>query len=87
MFIRNDTNASYVRVFHASPDAPPVDIYINNNLVFKSLAFGNFTEYMPLSMGNYKIEVYPEGKRKIYFNAKCTNSRKTSCNSCSCRIF
>lgn len=66
MFIRNDSNATYVRLFHASPDAPPVDIYINNNLVFRSLAFGNFTEYVPLSMGNYKIEVYPEGEKGKY---------------------
>lgn len=66
MFIRNDSNVSYVRMLNASPDAPPVDIYINNNLVFKSLAFGNFTEYLPLSMGNYKIEVYPEGEKGKY---------------------
>lgn len=63
MFIRNDKNLSYVRVFHASPDAPPVDIYVNDNLTFEDLAFKNFTEYVPLEKGSYKINVYAAGKK------------------------
>ena len=62
MIIRNDMNVSYVRVFHASPDAPGVDIYVNGGLVFQNLEFKNFTEYVPLSMGEYNIDVYPTGK-------------------------
>ena len=63
MYYRNDMNLSYVRILHASPDAPPVDIYIDGNLVFKGLAFGNFTVYTPIKMGDYKVEVYPEGEK------------------------
>lgn len=62
MFIRNDMDISYVRVLHASPDAPAVDIYVNGSLVFKDLSFKNFTEYVQLPMGDYKIEVFPAGQ-------------------------
>lgn len=64
MFIRNDMDVSYVRVFHASPDAPPVDIYVNGGLAFKNLAFKNFSEYVQLPMGEYKIEVFPAGQKE-----------------------
>lgn len=63
MFIRNDMDVSYVRVFHASPDAPPVDIYVNGGLAFKNLSFKEFSEYVQLPMGEYKIEVFPAGQK------------------------
>ena len=62
MIIRNDINISYVRVLNASPDAPAVDIYINGGLIFKNIKFKDFTEYVQLSMGQYKMEVYTVGQ-------------------------
>lgn len=62
MIIRNDMNISYVRVLNASPDAPAVDIYINGGLIFKNIKFKDFTEYVQLSMGQYKMDVYPVGQ-------------------------
>lgn len=59
MIIRNDMEASYVRVFHASPDAPAVDIYVNGSLVFQNLSFKSFSAYVQLPMGKYKVTVYP----------------------------
>ena len=64
MFIRNDMDISYVRVLHASPDAPAVDIYVNGGLAFKNLSFKDFTEYVQLPMGEYKIEVFPAGQKE-----------------------
>lgn len=55
-------NISYVRVLNASPDAPAVDIYINGGLIFKNIKFKDFTEYVQLSMGQYKMDVYPVGQ-------------------------
>ena len=63
MIIRSDINLSYVRVFHASPDAPAVDIYVNGELIFKNVTFKNFTQYVQLPMGEYKIEVYPANEK------------------------
>ena len=63
MFIRNDMDISYVRVFHASPNAPSVDIYVNGEMAFKNLSFKDFSEYVQLPMGEYKMEVFPAGQK------------------------
>lgn len=52
---------SYVRVFHASPDAPAVDVYANGKLIAKGLSYKDFTEYLPLIPGKYSILVFPSG--------------------------
>lgn len=60
--IPNSSN-SYVRILHASPDAPPVDIYANGNLIAKNLAYKQMTNYVPVKPGNYTIQVYPAGQK------------------------
>lgn len=52
---------SYVRVLHAAPGAPPVDIYLNNRLIIRRLSYKDFSVYLPVSNGNYNIKVYPAG--------------------------
>nr|WP_312576216.1 DUF4397 domain-containing protein [Sedimentibacter sp.] len=52
---------SYVRILHASPNAPAVDIYANGNLIVSNLAYSNFTQYLPVPTGNYNVRVYPTG--------------------------
>lgn len=52
---------SYIRVFHAAPGAPEVDIYANGKKVANRLAFGQFTEYVSVSAGMYIIEAFPVG--------------------------
>lgn len=54
---------SYIRVLHASPDAPAVDIYANDNLIARNLTYRNFTQYLAVSPGKYNIKVYPTGRR------------------------
>ncbi|TYR76561.1 DUF4397 domain-containing protein [Rossellomorea vietnamensis] len=50
-----------VRVLHAVPDAPNVDIYVNGNLVLSDIAFKDITGFMPLPAGKYHIDIYPAG--------------------------
>ena len=52
---------SYIRLFHASPNAPGVDIYLDNNLVAKDLKYQQFTNYIPIAAGEYDIKIYPTG--------------------------
>ena len=54
---------SFIRILHASPDAPPVDIYANDNLIAKNLAYKQFTNYVPVKPGEYAIQVYPTGQK------------------------
>jgi hypothetical protein len=40
-----------IRMVHAAPDAPPVDIYLNDAQVAQALEFGTATEYAPVPSG------------------------------------
>jgi len=51
-----------VRVVHASPDAPPVDVYVNEtpgagSPAIEDLAFTQATPYIPLPTDNYTFNV------------------------------
>lgn len=53
-----------VRVVHASPDAPNVDVYVNNAPgigapAFSNLPFRSATGYAPLPTDNYRFRVTP----------------------------
>ena len=52
---------SFVRVLHASPNAPGVDIYVNNVLTAKDVTYKEFTQYIPVAGGLYNVRVYPTG--------------------------
>lgn len=53
---------SRIRVFHASPNAPAVDIYANGNLIAKDFAYKDVSQYLPISSGTYNIKVFPSGQ-------------------------
>jgi len=50
-----------VRVTHASPDAPAVDVCVNGKVAFAALEFGKTTDYANLPAGSYDVQVYPAG--------------------------
>ncbi|MFA9397990.1 MAG: DUF4397 domain-containing protein, partial [Clostridiaceae bacterium] len=41
-----------------------VDVYANDKIIAKNLAFSNFTEYIPVTKGMYNIKVYAVGTTK-----------------------
>ncbi len=52
----------FLRVFHASPDAPAVDVYANGTVIATNLSYGRFTPYLPIPAGKYNIRVFPTGQ-------------------------
>lgn len=54
-------NDARVRVVHASPDAPSVDVLVEGAPAFRGVAFGEVTEYAQLPAGLYDVEVVPAG--------------------------
>lgn len=50
-----------VRVTHASPDAPAVDVWVNGAYAFQNVAFGSTTAYAILPAGSYQVQVEPAG--------------------------
>lgn len=52
-----------IRVLHASPDAPAVDIYANGNKVLENVPFGTLSGYLSVPKGEYRIQIRPAGKQ------------------------
>jgi len=50
-----------VRVIHASPDAPAVDIWVNGSVAVEGLEFGDATDWVALPAGSYDVAVAPAG--------------------------
>jgi hypothetical protein len=53
------TGEAKVRVLHASPDAPAVDVYVDGSEAVSDLAFNEITGYVALAAGSHAIKVYP----------------------------
>jgi len=53
---------SYVRLLHASPNSPAVDVYANGNAIARNLTYRQFTPYLTLPAGRYSIRVFPAGQ-------------------------
>src|SRR5919107_1591986 len=48
-----------VRVVHASPDAPAVNIVVDGQPLAEGVAFGSASEYAALSPGDHQVQVVP----------------------------
>ena len=55
-----------VRVVHASPDAPSVDVFINDETppVVAARAFPDFTDRLPLEPDDYNVSVRAGPRRR-----------------------
>lgn len=53
-----------VKILHAATYAPvPVDVYVNQKPVVRNLPFSGITGYLPLRSGDYKVEIFPAGRK------------------------
>ncbi|MBP0726503.1 DUF4397 domain-containing protein [Bacillus sp. RG28] len=52
------TESSYIRVLHASPDFPPIDLFIDGIETFKMINYKNATQYAHLSPDHHSLDVY-----------------------------
>lgn len=50
-----------VRVVHASPDAPAVDVYVNGQAVLTGVPYFTVSGYLSVPAGEYRIQVTPAG--------------------------
>lgn len=55
---------AYVRVVHAAPAAPDVDVYVDNSStpLLSNFKFGTVTNYVQLAAGSHTISVTPAGQ-------------------------
>ena len=54
-------DSARVRVVHASPDAPAVDVLVNGNAAFTNALFKGVTNYASLPAASYSVAVVPTG--------------------------
>lgn len=54
-------NEARLRVVHASPDAPTVDVCANGSAAFENAAFGEATAYASVPAATYAVRVVPAG--------------------------
>jgi LPXTG-motif cell wall-anchored protein len=50
-----------VRVVHASPDAPAVDVWVDGSVAFSNAPFKGITAYAELAPGSHQVQVSPTG--------------------------
>ena len=50
-----------VRVLHASPDAPAVDVWVDGSVVFSDLEFEESSDFVEVPAGTYNVAVSPAG--------------------------
>ncbi|MEO8458240.1 MAG: DUF4397 domain-containing protein [Chloroflexota bacterium] len=53
------TGNARLRVLHASPDAPNVDVYLDGAKAIPNLAFGSITDYVTVPSGSHAVKVFP----------------------------
>jgi len=51
------TNDVRVRVIHASPDAPTVNVLVNGNLAFEGVPYKSYTGYAALPAGTIQVQL------------------------------
>jgi uncharacterized protein (UPF0264 family) len=59
--VNSTTPQAQVRVIHASPDAPAVDVYVDGVRAIQNLAFGAATPFTALPAGSRSVKVYAAG--------------------------
>ncbi|UIO99358.1 DUF4397 domain-containing protein [Halobaculum sp. CBA1158] len=63
---------AYLRVVHASPDAPAVNVSLDNETVVSDLGFGNDSEYLQIESGDYRLTISAAGTDEVVYEANIT---------------
>ncbi|HEX8924858.1 MAG TPA: DUF4397 domain-containing protein [Terriglobales bacterium] len=64
-----DDPTARLRVVHASPDAPSVDVFVNGSSVLQNVAYETASSYLKVKAGTDKIEVKPTGSNTAVISA------------------
>ncbi len=64
--VSEDEENAAVRVVHASPDAPAVDVAVaEGDILIENLAFPDASDYLMVPAGSYDLEVRPTGTTDV----------------------
>ncbi|CAH0275025.1 hypothetical protein SRABI96_03805 [Peribacillus sp. Bi96] len=51
-----------VRILHAAPTTPSIDIYVNEMPILKNFSYRDINGYLPFAPGKYQLDLYPSGQ-------------------------
>lgn len=57
------------KIFHSASNTPAVDILVNGQKVIKNISFKQFSPYLTLVQGKYRIDIVPVGNETPIFSA------------------
>jgi hypothetical protein len=63
-----DGDTANVRVVHASPDAPNVDVAVDGDTVLEDVAFGTVSDYLAVPGGDRTVSITPTGGMEAVFD-------------------
>jgi hypothetical protein len=69
---------AFVRVVHASPDAPNVDVWVDGETVLTDVPFTAVSDYLTLPAGTYNVQVSATGTTDAVIDADLTLEAGTS---------
>ena len=72
------TGQARLRVIHASPDAGPVDILVNGQIVLSNVPFGAISNYLSVPAGTYTVQVNAAGTSTTAITATVTLSAQSN---------
>lgn len=61
--------SSFVRVLHASPNAPNVDVLVDDRMVVQDLAYADFAGYLGVASGHRNVKVRATGTTTTVIDA------------------
>jgi len=70
-------NTSYLRVVHASPDAPAVDVAVDNESVLTGVEFGDVGDYLALAGGPHNVTISANESGAVVFEDTVTLDPRT----------
>jgi Domain of unknown function (DUF4397) len=71
-------NEAFVRIVHASPDAPNVDVWVDGEIVLTDVPFTAISDYLALPAGTYNVQVTATGSTDAVIDADLTLEASTS---------
>jgi hypothetical protein len=69
---------AHVRVVHASPDAPNVDVWVDGEIVLTDVPFTAVSDYLALPAGDHNVQVTATGSTDPVIDADLTLEAGTS---------
>ena len=73
--LRAEFGSSQIRVWHLSPDAPAVDVYVNGSKAVSNVAFRSASGYLTLPAGKYDVRINVANSNTVVLSQEITLAR------------